>query len=46
MTQPQPTHVSDDLKLRAVQHYLASLNYAAASAAQNQILDEDAKPQL
>ena len=26
-----PTHVSEDLKLRAVQHYLASLNYAATA---------------
>jgi len=26
-----PTHVSDDLKLRAVQHYLASSNYAATA---------------
>ena len=26
-----PNHVSDDLKLRAVQHYIASLNYAATA---------------
>lgn len=26
-----PTHVSDDLKLRAVQHYLVSSNYAATT---------------